>query len=346
MDEINDEKLKKDLTFDHFGRYAIMRDIIDVNRLKGQSFRVLDVGGRGNFLRLFLEKDDVYYLDPLVDSDDKNYIEGDGCNIPLDDGSFDWVVSSDVFEHIPLELREKFLSESIRVAKNGVILAAPFYSKEVNDAEVSANESFKIIADGENHPWLHEHIINGLPEEKLVEDYLQGKYDYQKISNNDLMLWHLLIGILFNIKEKNFKFVSQELGEFNYYYNTELFPIDRFSGEVLSYRKIYFIKKSADLISLNTQEELHESTKIVIIEKALNLLNLASVRSANRFIQLEKQLEKAKEIITFIDSDLKKWQDMYRKSQEESFRIKNSLSWKIAKPVRWVKNIYKKYGKR
>src|SRR5659263_106086 len=97
---MSDEQLKRELTFDLYGRYAIIRDIINLNKTGQEQLRILDVGGRGNLLKKFLPGDDVSYLDPLVDTDDENYIEGDGCDIPLEDGSFDYVVSSDVFEHI------------------------------------------------------------------------------------------------------------------------------------------------------------------------------------------------------------------------------------------------------
>ena len=109
MEKIIDEQLKKEFGFDLYGRYAIIRDIIEKNRSNGEIFRVLDVGGRGNFMKKFLPNDDVYYLDPFVESDDKNFIKGDGCAMPLDDLSFDWVTSADVFEHIQKEKRENFL---------------------------------------------------------------------------------------------------------------------------------------------------------------------------------------------------------------------------------------------
>jgi len=86
--------LERQLSFDSYGRFAALRDIVDGNRAEGQIFTVLDVGGRGNFTRRFLPKDRVFFLDPYVDSTDENFLKGDGCAIPVDDGVFDWVVST------------------------------------------------------------------------------------------------------------------------------------------------------------------------------------------------------------------------------------------------------------
>ncbi|MHB8923042.1 MAG: glycosyltransferase, partial [Thermoleophilia bacterium] len=237
------EDLKRQFPFDQYGRYATIRDIINTNRQEGQRFRVLDVGGRGNILRQFLPADDVFYLDPNLDEEDANFIAGDGGNIPGEDGGFDFVVSADVFEHIPAVDRKQFIAENLRAAKLAVILAAPFYSPETELAERLANESYKVISRGEDHAWLQEHIANGLPHEREVEDELQaGGYAFQKIANNDLKLWQSLIYANFVIHE-----LGEKAYQFNEFYNEQIFPLDH--GE-LSYRKIYFIKKDAGLQDL------------------------------------------------------------------------------------------------
>lgn len=70
----------------------------------------------GNVVCLDLRKD---YLDEL----EKKYkvkqtIEGDACNLPFGDQSFDLVCSNALLEHIPIEKQSKFASEVERVAKN------------------------------------------------------------------------------------------------------------------------------------------------------------------------------------------------------------------------------------
>jgi len=272
-----ENKLKKKYSFDQYGRYAIIRDIINKNRTDDQDFKVLDVGGRGNIMKNFLSKDKVFYLDPFVDTKDKNFIKGDGCDIPLKSKSFDWVVSADVFEHIPPKKREQFLKENIRVSKLGVVLAAPFYSKEVEQAEVNANENYKILSEGQDHPWLKEHVDNGLPKEKDVNCFLdENNYSYQKLYNNGLFLWQILISITFyrnnllaGIGGMNLNKILEGYYSFNYFYNTKIFPFDCLDP---SYRKIYFIKKDSHLKDLTYGGK--KKADVVSLEVATRLLNL------------------------------------------------------------------------
>lgn len=289
-EKTTDEHLKREHTFDNYGRYAIIRDIINTNRKAGERFKVLDVGGRGNIMRKFLPNDDVFYLDPHVKTEDDNYIEGDGCEIPLEDGAFDFVVSADVFEHIPEEKRVQFLEENIRVARLGVILAAPFYSEAVYQAEVSANEGYKVFSGGDSHIYLKEHIANGLPKERELEWFLKEKgYDYQKLNNNNLMLWEYLIAVVLIATNNPYGGDTiEDLYKFNYLYNKNNFPHD-FSSP--SYRKIYFIKKK-DLANLEVSNEPIDGTQFSeTIRASMGLIN--KIVGTNRAIIQERDRELA-----------------------------------------------------
>lgn len=333
MGKTLEDDLKKELSFDLYGRYAVMRDIINRNREKDQLFRVLDVGGRGNLMKKFLPQDDVFYLDPYVDTEDKNYIEGDGCKMPLENDSFDWVVSADVFEHIPEEKRDDFLSENIRVAKQGVILAAPFHSKEVEKAERIANENYKIISGGKDHVWLKEHIENGLPSEKKLEEMVSSKgYSFQKIHNNRLFLWEILINAMLLISENHSESNSKEIEEFNYYYNKEIFSFD---NQNPSYRKIYFIKKKGSLKNLDSENKNIDSDVFLeIIGKGLSIVNKINqekkeiIKEQNREIEEKREeLVRIKRKINAIIKNLK--------------IIKSSKFWKIRNNYIYLKKLIK-----
>lgn len=293
MEKMTDEQLKREMPFDQYGRYAIIRDIINANRKNRERFRIIDVGGRGNIMKKFLPEDDVFYLDPYVDTEDENYIKGDGCAMPFENENFDWVVSGDTFEHIPAEKRKKFLEENIRAAKSGVVLAAPFFTPEVAQAEINANENYKIISGGEDHVWLKEHMQNGLPSTDDFEDILkEKKISFQKIGNNNLVLWQILIGIYFAVSDDLHDEIRKEFEEFNYFYNSDVFPID---NQEPTYRKIYFIKKDEMLKNLETNRKpIGNELLLKTIKGSLGVIdrmfvkNKEVVRQKNQIIQLNE----------------------------------------------------------
>jgi O-antigen biosynthesis protein len=339
-----DNELKKELPFDLYGRYAIIRDIIDTNRKGGEKFKVLDVGGRGNLLQKFLSNDDVFFLDPLVDSNEPNFIKGDGCRMPLKEESFDWVTSADVFEHIPDKKRRSFIKENTRVAKFGVILAAPFFSEEVKQAEINANENYKLFSKGKDHIWLKEHIENGLPREDEIESLIQNiGLDFQKLYNNRLFLWEIIIGINFFVWDNFTDEMKKELEGFNYFYNSEVFPYDSTNP---SYRKVYFIKKDKSLKNIKIENKrIDDILFLKTIKKSIDLI--AKINNVNKTalqVMEQKIQQKDREIITLNQIVQEKspeiahlYQSAKQKDQEISF-IKSSKFWKMRESYIRIKN--------
>ena len=254
-------ELKRKYSFDMYARYACIRDIINQNRKGKKQFQILDVGGRGNILVNFLQDDQVFYLDTHIEKDSSNFIEGDGCNMPLEDRSFDWVVSADVYEHIKSESRIQFLNEQIRVAREGVILTAPFHSEDVVQAEINVAEIYRLLTGGQEHPWLREHFENGLPSERELENHIeQLGMEYQKIPNNSLAYWEILQSVCVNIEKNYSDGMACDVGDFNFYCNNMLYPFDIADK---SYRKVYFIKKTKTLKNLTLQAKELSFTDIL-----------------------------------------------------------------------------------
>lgn len=317
------EELKRELPFDLYGRYALARDIINKNREPGEACVVLDVGGRGNLMQMFLPGDEVFYLDPGVDPDDhdENFLEGDGCDIPRPEESFDYVISADVFEHVEPEKRKHFIEENLRVARKGVVLAAPFYSRNVELAEWYANESYRIISKGENHAWLKEHSRYGLPNESEVEDFLnQEGYEFQKIANNELGLWEYLICIYFVAREK-----PDQFRDLNLFYNETLYRYDH--GEE-SYRKIYFIKKEDGLRDLDLgAEEISVRQHMEVVSKGFGVL-------AHIYARDKEDIKRLKMENTRLLRELNSMREQINQLQDRINDILNSRSWKAGKPLR------------
>jgi SAM-dependent methyltransferase len=114
-----------------YSRYSkILKELKNISSTG--KIRILDVGSGGEGIARFLKYSDEYerYNIVLVDIG-KSKVENvklgipvvaDGCNLPFKDHTFDVVTSVDAVEHIPKEIRRKFLEELKRVTKNAVLL--------------------------------------------------------------------------------------------------------------------------------------------------------------------------------------------------------------------------------
>ena len=223
-------KFNKDLLFlpfDLYGRYRIIAELIQTIRTRDK-LRILDVGGNVEVLnysvfKKFLPNDHVIVLDKSRNNY-KDYIRADALNLPFGKEEFDLVVSADVLEHIPQDKRERFLEEQLRVAKQGVVLTAPFFSKETVEAERVAAAFYKSLSN-KDHRWLSEHKKFVLPDVSWFESFLmQHGLHFKKILHNYIPYWNLMICAHF-YTEFNANAVKG-LNQINKFYNSFVFPYD------------------------------------------------------------------------------------------------------------------------
>jgi hypothetical protein len=165
-----------DLPFDQYQRYRIVADAVELLREDSNPLRILDVGGGEGVILDFLSEDRVTILDRFDAEGVPGFVKGDATALPFEDGAFDYVTSVDVYEHIEPESREKYLSELRRTAQRGVLLAAPFDSAVVRDAERIAHEFHRAIHLQDN-VWLEEHEQNGLPSLDDARELFEGHED-------------------------------------------------------------------------------------------------------------------------------------------------------------------------
>lgn len=192
-----DGKDRLALPFDQYQRYKVISDSLDLLRENTEPLRILDVGGAEGMILDFLTDDEVTILDQIEAEGVPNFVLGDALALPFDDDSFDYAVSVDVFEHIPAEAREKYLSELRRVARRGVLLAAPFDSEEVRGAERLANEFHRSVHQQEN-VWLAEHAENELPDLDPSRRFFEERGDWVTVvPNGYLPHWLAMISFTF-----------------------------------------------------------------------------------------------------------------------------------------------------
>jgi chromosome segregation ATPase len=159
-----------DLPFDQYQRYKLVSTLVDELRGKGESFGILDVGGRTALLRPFLKQDRITLVD-LEPSAEPGLVLGDGAALPFRDKSFDLVCAFDTLEHVPPRQRARFVRECARVARRWVVLAGPYQSEEVEEAEQLLQRFLKDKL-GVRHRYLEEHRNHGLPDREATEAQL------------------------------------------------------------------------------------------------------------------------------------------------------------------------------
>jgi ubiquinone/menaquinone biosynthesis C-methylase UbiE len=259
--------------------FLISRGIEEYKKKSGlKSVRVLDIGGRNGQMDKFLDSQDELLLLDIRKGGEKNLIIGDATDMAgFKDGSFDVVISGDVYEHIPKEKRVAFINESMRVAKGLVIHAAPFAVGDTAEYEKLANDYFKKL-HGIDHEWLKEHIDNGLPKSDDLEELIKRKgYEYRIIKSNNLDSWILMQYAI--AYAYHFSLDPTEIYEF---YNKNMLTIEDESKPF--YRQVFFISKNEcfpKIQYLYRPETRNELIELIFIFMAKTLRNEIISKQSN-----------------------------------------------------------------
>ncbi len=153
--------------------------------------RLLDVGGYPGTLADLLDDHAIITLDqPHCPRPD--YVCGRASAIPFSNESFDLILSSDTLEHLPASERDQFLEDLLRVSARYIILGAPFHSEHVEFCEEKVSALYERCY-GRPHPWLSEHVANGLPYLDAVCNFFQERgCTCVAIPNGNLYLWFIM----------------------------------------------------------------------------------------------------------------------------------------------------------
>lgn len=103
--------------------------------------------------------------------------------LPFADRAFDFVIVSDVLEHVPPDCRTAVIREALRVMGKMAIFGFP--------SGQQAFECDRMLADTYDRKkrdtpvWLKEHLLHPFPTEDLFED-LKGKWNVRSFGNENL----------------------------------------------------------------------------------------------------------------------------------------------------------------
>ncbi len=164
-------------------------------------------------------------------------VRGNGVNLPFQSESFDVVLSIDAVEHFPDSIRTPLIEEMIRVSREYIILAAPFDTLGVRDAEEFVYSFTKRTLNLENQ-FLAEHIKYGIPNlEETVSRFRERGLDCRVIPNGYLFNWTQMLLIeqfpTYNESEELHK-------QTNRFYNEYFYESD---NREPSYRKVVVARK-------------------------------------------------------------------------------------------------------
>lgn len=230
------------LNFDRYQRYKICSDLINAIKACKEAFSILEVGSGGlQELALFLPEDKITFFDrsfPPNLAKRPEFVTGNAINLPFAAGSFDLVVSIDVYEHIPAQDRPVYLEELLRCARRQILLAAPFANGLVLVYEKLCYAYYKTLHSQE-HPWLQEHLENGLPDlPATIEFFTQRNWMVEVIPNGFLPHWLIMqVPYFLLLKNPSLKDLFVQL---NAFYNQFCYPAD---NREPAYRKILIICK-------------------------------------------------------------------------------------------------------
>lgn len=327
------------IPFDQFQRYKKASEIIDsMRKNKSERYSILEIGANEHKnLEKFLPNDYISYLDIQLSDNllqDAAYYLGDATNMLFEDSNFDIVIALDVFEHIKKNKRENFLNEVLRVTRKLFIIAGPFDSSYVRDAEIRLNEIFKIKYN-QDYLWLKEHIENGLPDLSDIMSFYKDKIHLiSSFPHGSIWLWEKMMRMHFEVANdvelQNYRLLVDE------FYNKNIFTND---FDDINYREFVVGQKDQGCaIQLNHINKSNKSNKTVngsythlndIIESCLNLSQNRTINSnmVNEFHKI-KEIEGKKEIV-----DLKKlteklkneYSDLYNQLNEKADQL-NSMS--------------------
>lgn len=121
------------------------------------------------------------------------YVSASADALPFADDSFEFVVSLDMLEHLPQDMRDQAVSELARVAKRGVVIGYP-----LGDSAAWVDRQVHRLlrwTPGRQVPdWLHEHVTQDFyPTQETLERALPADWRIVARKPSGNVIVHLLV---------------------------------------------------------------------------------------------------------------------------------------------------------
>jgi GT2 family glycosyltransferase len=216
----------KEIAFDLYERYLLLEHISKLFRPGESTYHVLDVGGHtetfwpgfSSLAGVMIPDARVAVVDLIPTAGLQNYIRASGVQLPFRDGAFDLVCSLDTLEHVPREHRLAFLSELLRVTRDGLYLAFPFDSDSNRWAESMVVEHTSVVLHSPV-PALQEHRQFGLPDRDSVTGWFASHpYPWIGFGQGNTDVWLLTMLTYHSLRAPGTDFVKELNGRFNQVY--------------------------------------------------------------------------------------------------------------------------------
>jgi O-antigen biosynthesis protein len=219
----------QEIAFDLYERYILLEHVGKLFRPAESTYKVLDVGGHTeafwpgfpSLAGFLIPAAKVSVVDMIPTAALQNYVQASGVQLPFRDGAFDLVCSLDTLEHIPDEQRPAFLSELLRVTRDGLYLAFPFDSPSNRWAE-SIVVGYANVVLKDPIPALLEHRQFGLPDRESVARVFSGNtYPWIGFAQGNTDVWLLMMLTYHSLRMPGTDFVHELNRRFNQVYAAE-----------------------------------------------------------------------------------------------------------------------------
>ncbi len=283
---------KQKLPADLYSRNTLYGQIIQSLYPKSHK-KLLDVGGYEGKLAWFMpDQVEVTIVDqkPAPEGRFTNYIQGDATKLPFADKSFHTVLSSDLLEHVPEQNRLQVIEEMFRVAKDYLIIAAPCQNIYTQKAEELVAAEYQKYT-GQPHPFLKEHLENGLPDQEVIDTYLATHgLQFIKFGEGNIYNWVLQQLSIATLQGEDFDLRNSK---FNKFFNQNLEKLGNF--RLPAYRSVYVISKHKPLIKFELQATVedinnyHSTTYFQLIQALLDDFKQLSIQKTSQIIAEQGQ---------------------------------------------------------